>query len=197
MMIVYIIIGLLVLCALYVMLTYNGFIRLRNSVHESFSTMDVYLKKRYDLVPNLVESVKGYAAHEKETLEKVVQARNMAMGAASKTNPGETGTPEQSGMEERRQNEAMLSGALKSLFALSESYPNLKADSQFLDLQQQLKKIEEDIAHSRKYYNAVVKEMNTKVESFPANIIAGMFKFVKAPFFNMEESERGPVAVKF
>lgn len=172
-----------VLIAAAAVLLYNSLVRLRNSSEEAFSTMDVYMKKRYDLVPNLVNSVKGYASHEKETLQRVVEARNSAMGTAS--------------LDQRQQSENMLSGALKSLFALSEAYPDLKADRQFLDLQTQLQKIEQDIAQSRKYYNAVVRELNTKVEAFPSNIIASLFKFKKAQFFTMDESDRAPVEVRF
>lgn len=126
--------------ALFVIGGYNGLVKLRNLVEEAFATMDVYLKKRYDLIPNLVETVKGYAAHEAGTLEKVVQARNMAASAGS--------------MEDRIQGENMLTGALKNLFALAEAYPDLKANTNFMDLQAQLQKVEEDIANSRKYYNA-------------------------------------------
>ncbi len=182
-MTIFILLGLILLVGITIAGMYNGFVRLRNTADEAFSTMDVYLKKRYDLVPNLVETVKGYATHERETLQQVIQARNMAMNADS--------------LEERQQGENMLSGTLKSLFALSESYPNLKADSQFLDLQKQLQKIEEDIAQSRKYYNAVVKNLNTRVESFPANLVASAFGFSKYPFFTIEETERENVRVSF
>lgn len=182
-MIVYIFIGVIVLVLFYVIGIYNGFIKLRNSVDESFSTMDVYMKKRYDLIPNLVETVKGYAKHEQETLEKVIQARNKAMASDN--------------IDEKQANENMLSGTLKSLFALSESYPELKADSQFLDLQKQLQKVEEDIANARKYYNAVVKTFNTKVESFPSNVIASIFNFEKYPFFIIEASQRENIEVSF
>lgn len=182
-MIIYLLIGVIVLVLFYVIGVYNGFIKLRNSVDESFSTMDVYMKKRYDLIPNLVETVKGYAKHEQETLEKVIQARNKAMASDN--------------INEKQANENMLSGTLKSLFALSESYPDLKADSQFLDLQKQLQKVEEDIANARKYYNAVVKTFNTKVESFPSNIVASIFNFVKYPFFIIEASQRENIEVSF
>ena len=163
---------------------YNGFIRLKNNCDEAFATMDVYLKKRYDLIPNLVETVKGYAAHEKETLERVVAARNMAQGAS---------TP-----EEKAAGESMLQGTLKSLFAVAESYPDLKANQNFMDLQGQLKAVEEDIANSRKYYNAVVKQFNTKCEVFPSNLIAGIFHFEKKPMFEVEaQEERQNVKVSF
>jgi len=182
-MIIYIVLGLLMISVFYVVAIYNGFIKLRNSVEEGFSTMDVYMKKRYDLIPNLVETVKGYAKHESETLEKVIQARNSAMSAQ--------------GVNEKQKNENMLQGTLKSLFALSESYPDLKADAQFLDLQKQLQKLEEDIANARKYYNAVVKAINTKVETFPSNIIANMFNFNKYPFFIIEDTQRENIKVSF
>jgi LemA protein len=163
---------------------YNGFIKLRNNVEEAFATMDVYMKKRYDLIPNLVETVKGYASHEKETLENVTKARNMAAGAET--------------LEQRAAGENMLAGTLKTLFAVAENYPNLKANENFMDLQGQLQKVEEDIANSRKYYNAVVKEFNTMIQVFPNNILAGMFRFEKKPMFEVEAAEeRQNVKVEF
>ncbi len=173
----------LVVTGLFLVVNYNGFIKLRNTVEEAFSTMDVYLKKRYDLIPNLIETVKGYTKHESETFQLVIEARNKAMNAQS--------------IEERQNSENALTGTLKSLFALSEGYPELKADRQFLDLQNQLQKVEEDIAQSRKYYNAVVKSMNTKVESFPSNLIAAIFGFKKSEFFTIQEVERENVRVSF
>ncbi len=163
---------------------YNGFVKLKNAVEEAFATMDVYLKKRYDLIPNLVETVKGYAVHEAGTLEKVVQARNMAAGANT--------------VEEKLQGENMLHSTLKSLFAIAEAYPDLKANTGFLDLQAQLNRLEEDIANARKYYNAVVKEYNIKTESFPSNIVAGMFGFKRKPMFEVKDQvERETVKVQF
>ena len=177
-------IGIIVVLIIIFVVMYNGFIRLKNNCDEAFATMDVYLKKRYDLIPNLVETVKGYAAHEKETLERVVAARNMAQGAS---------TP-----EEKAAGESMLQGTLKSLFAVAESYPDLKANQNFMDLQGQLKAVEEDIANSRKYYNAVVKQFNTKCEVFPSNLIAGIFHFEKKPMFEVEaQEERQNVKVRF
>lgn len=176
-------IGVLVLVGIYFMVSYNGFIKLRNKAEEAFSTMDVYLKKRYDLIPNLVETVKGYATHEKSTLENVIKARNIAMSAGS--------------IEEKQAGELGLLSGLKSLFALSENYPDLKANSNFIDLQQQLQKIEEDISQARKYYNAVIKSYNTKVEMFPQSIIAGMFGFTRKSFFEIQEIERENVQIKF
>lgn len=183
-------IGLLIAAAAVVLLllwlagTYNSFIRKRNVVDESFSTMDVYLKKRFDLIPNIVETVKGYASHEKETLAQVVKARSMI---------SEASTPEQ-----RLAGENALTGTLRSLFAVAEAYPDLKANTNFLNLQTQLSDIENDIAQSRKYYNACVRDFNIKAESFPSNIIAGMFGFKKFPMFEVEnEQERQNVKVQF
>ena len=182
--IVGIIIGVVVLlCIVMFIAAYNGFVKLKNQIEEAFATMDVYMKKRFDLIPNLVETVKGYAKHEKETLMGVTEARAAVMNSST--------------TEERLKNEGELSGALKTLFAVSESYPDLKANAIFLDLQDQLKKVEEDIANSRKYYNAVVREYNTKRESFPSNLIAGMFHFEKKPMFEIEEEERQNVKVEF
>jgi len=180
----YIIAGVVAILVIWVIGAYNGFIKLRNKVEEAFSTMDVYLVKRYDLIPNLVETVKGYAKHESETLEKVIAARNMAMGAAT--------------VEDKIAGETALHGTLKSLFALSEAYPDLKANTNFIDLQSQLKSMEGEIANARKYYNAVVKQFNTKVEVFPSNIIANIFKFSRKPLFEVDDGEqRKNVKVEF
>ncbi len=184
MIVLIVILALIVILGIWAVSAYNGFIRLRNMVEEAFATMDVYLKKRYDLIPNLVETVKGYAAHEKNTLEKVVQARNMAADAKT--------------IEGRIQGENMLQGTLRSLFAIAEAYPDLKANQNFLDLQSQLQRIEDEIANSRKYYNAVVKEFNTKTESFPSNIIAGIFRFTRKTMFEVtDETQREAVKVQF
>jgi len=145
--------------------------------------MDVYLKKRYEMIPNLVEVVKQYSIHEKETLERIVQARNMAINARS--------------VEERGQNENILSGAIKSLFALSEGYPELKANENYLDLQNNLRTLEDEISQSRKYYNGVVKVMNNKVEIFPSNLFAKIFGFNRYPYFMAEEYERQNVEIRF
>lgn len=179
-----IIAAVVVIIIIWAAAAYNGFVRLRNSIEEAFSTMDVYLKKRYDLIPNLVETVKGYAKHEKGTLESVISARNMAVSAAS--------------LEDRVEKENMLAGALRNLFALAESYPDLKANTNFLDLQGQLSRIEDEIANSRKYYNAVVKSYNIKTESFPSAIIAAMFRFTRKPMFEVANvQERENVRVQF
>lgn len=184
-MIAGIIIGVLVLLlVIYVIGSYNGFVSLRNKTEEAFSAMDVSLKKRYDLIPNYVETVKGYAKHESETLEKVIAARNSAMGASS--------------AEERIENENVLNGALKSLFAVAESYPDLKANQNFLQLQDQLQRLEEEIAGSRRYYNGVVNKFNTKTEMFPGNIIANIFGFKRKPLYEVENTEeRQNVKVSF
>lgn len=175
---------IVVLFILWYITTYNGFVKMRNQVKEAFATMDVYLKKRFDLIPNLVETVKGYASHESETLTKVTTARAAISQAGS--------------VEERMAGENMISGALKTLFAVSESYPDLKANTNFLDLQSQLKQVENDIASSRKYYNAVVRDYNTKQEVFPANIVANMMHLERANMYEVEgEEERRNVQVKF
>ena len=183
-MLIWIIIAIIIVLAIAFVGMYNSFIKLTNSCEEAFSTMDVYMKKRFDLIPNLVETVKGYAAHEKETLEKVMAARNGIQSAAT--------------VEEKMAQENVLTGTLKSLFAVAEAYPDLKANTNFLDLQDQLKSVEEDIANSRKYYNAVVKQFNTKCEMFPSNIIASMFHFERKPMFEVDSAEeRKNVEVKF
>lgn len=184
-MIAGIIIGAVVLIiVIWLVSAYNGFVTLRNKTEEAFSAMDVSLKKRYDLIPNYVETVKGYAKHESETLTKVIEARNMAMNSST--------------AEERIANDNILSGTLKSLFALSESYPDLKANQNFMMLQEQLQRIEEEIAGSRRYYNGVVNKFNTKTEVFPGNIIANIFGFQRKPLYVVnDENERNNVKVSF
>ncbi|MDD2227773.1 MAG: LemA family protein [Clostridia bacterium] len=175
---------LFIVLPIWLISAYNAFVKLRNNVEEGFSTMDIYMKKRYDLIPNYVETVKGYAKHEKETLEKVMKARYSAMNSAT--------------TEQKLENENILQGALKSLFAVAENYPDLKANQNFIDLQKTLKELEVEIANSRKYYNGVVKIYNTKRESFPSNLIAGMFNFSKKPLFEIESAEeRKNVKVDF
>ncbi len=179
-----IILALLALIAIYVITVYNSLIRLRNQVREGFSSMDIQMKKRYDLVPNIVETVKAYAGHEASTLENVIQARNSAIN--SSTN------------EEKKLNENMLTQSLKSIFALSEAYPDLKANTNFLALQQELGEIEDEIALSRSYYNGTVKLFNNNIEVFPNNIIANSFNFVKEEFFELDDlDERKGVKVDF
>ena len=183
-MVIAIIAAVVVLIVLIFVVMYNGFVRANNDCEEAYSTMDVYMKKRYDLIPNLVETVKGYASHEKETLQKVIEARNFAQGATT--------------VEDKIAGENALTGTLKSLFAISEAYPDLKANTNFLDLQNQLKSIEEDIANSRKYYNAVVKLYNNKCQVFPSNIIGQMFNFKLRQMFQVDsEEERRNIKVSF
>lgn len=179
-----IVIAVIVIIVLWIAGAYNGFVKMRNKVEEAFSTMDVYLTKRYDLIPNIVETVKGYAKHESQTLEKVIAARNMAANAST--------------IEGKVEGENALQGTLKSLFAIAEAYPDLKANSNFINLQNQLTEMEGEIANARKYYNAVVKTFNTKVEMFPNNIIASIFKFTRKPLFEVDdEGQRKNVKVQF
>jgi LemA protein len=181
----YILLALLVLVVLWFVWDYNHFVTLINRAKEAWADIDVQLKRRYDLIPNLVNTVKGYAAHEAGTLEKVTQARNMAMGATN--------------IEEKAKAENMLSGTLKSLFAVSESYPDLKANQNFLDLQTQLTDTEDKIQAARRFYNGNVRDLNTSIDRFPGNIVAGVFHFEKMEFFNLEgeEAARQNVEVKF
>lgn len=177
-------IAIIVVIALIVVGMYNSLVKQRNLVEEAYSTMDVYMKKRYDLIPNLVETVKGYAKHEQETLDAVISARNKAVGT--------------SGMEGKLAAEGELNNVMTKFFALAESYPDLKANTNFLDLQNQVKQIETEIAQSRKYYNATTRQFNTKCETFPSNLIAGMFGFKRFPLFEItQEAERQNVEIKF
>ncbi len=173
------------LIAFFVMGLYNKLVRLRQNVRESWSAIDTELRRRYDLIPNLVETVKGYASHEKGTLEAVIQARNAAIS--------NTGTP-----ESQAQSENVLSGALRQIFALSEAYPQLRANENFMQLQDQLNQTENQIAQSRRFYNANVREMNTAVETFPSSLIAGNFGFKPEQYFEIDDpAARGPVKVEF
>ena len=166
---------------------YNRLVSLKNKVLEGWSGIDVQLKKRYDLIPNLVNTVKGYAAHESGTLEKVIQARNQAMSAGGSGNVGAQIAAEN-----------QLAGTLKSLFALSENYPDLKANTSFIQLQDTLGEIEESLSNARRYYNALVRDNNTSVESFPSNLIANNFGFEKFDFFEIEDNvERANPNVQF
>jgi len=180
-----IIIGIFLVFIFAVIAIYNKLIRLRNTVKSSWSDIDVQLKKRYDLVPNLVETVKGYAAHEKHVFEKVTEARSKAIHASSPA--------------EKAKAENMLTDTLKSLFAVAEAYPELKANTNFLQLQSQLKELEDNIEYARRYYNAVVRDYNIMIESIPSNVVASTFRFEKEEFFELEapEVERKPVKVSF
>ncbi len=162
---------------------YNGLVKLREQAEAAWADIDVQLKRRHDLIPNLVETVKGYATHEQETLDAVIQARSRAMGA---TGPAEAGMAE-----------SMLGGALKSLFALAESYPELKASEGFRDLQKSLASLEDAIQNARRYYNAVVRDFNTRVQQVPTNLVAMSFGFRQKEFFEVEEGERTVPKVEF
>lgn len=187
MTILYIVLGIVVVVALLVISMYNGLIRLKNRVDEAWSDIDVQLKRRYDLIPNLIETVKGYAAHEQATFEKVVNARNAAMSAQAGSDA-----------EARGQAENALSSTLKSIFALAENYPDLKANQNFLELQRELSDTENKIQASRRFYNGNVRDFNTKIQVFPNKIIAGWLKFTNRKFFEIEnEAERENVQVKF
>tara|TARA_Y100001960_G_scaffold51090_1_gene52063 strand:- start:3106 stop:3672 length:567 start_codon:yes stop_codon:yes gene_type:complete len=174
--------------ALYVIIVYNGLVALRTNTKESWSDIEVQMKRRYDLIPQLINTVQGYVKHEKETLEAVVNAR-----AAAMNNSG--------AVESQAQDENMLSGALKSIFALSESYPDLKANENFAELQRELTDTEDKIQASRRFYNSNVREINIAVQVFPKNLIAKVFHFTKMEFFELDESEKAaaskPVEVKF
>lgn len=176
-----------VIAALYGVVIYNRLVKLRNRVLEAWSDIEVQMKRRYDLIPNLVETVKGYAAHEQDTLEKVIEARNIAMN--------DHGNPEHQAASEN-----MLTGALKSLFALSEDYPDLKANAQFLKLQNDLAETEDLIQKARRYYNGSVRDLNILIEQFPSNVVAGIVDYETAEYFEISETEaaaRNPVSVKF
>ena len=179
----WIVLGIVVLLLIYVFATYNSLVGLRNRVEEAFSTMDVYLKKRWDLIPNIVETVKGYAKHEKDTLEEVVSLRNGAYDKMSTDDKVEVNNK--------------LSQGITKLMAIAEAYPDLKANENFKDLSSQLAKVEEDIANARKYYNGAARIMNDKVAMFPSNIIANMFGFKKQKMFEANENERENVKVEF
>jgi LemA protein len=180
-----VILGIFVAVISFGIAIYNKLIRLRNTVKSSWSDIDVQLKKRYDLVPNLVETVKGYASHEKYVFEKVTEARSRAMRASSP--------------DEKAKAENMLRDTLKSLFAVAEAYPDLKANANFMQLQSQLKELEDNIEYARRYYNAIVRDFNILIESFPSNIVASQFRFKQEEFFELEapEVERKPVKVSF
>ncbi|MGI6108838.1 MAG: LemA family protein [Eubacteriaceae bacterium] len=180
----WIILAVIVILLIWLIVVRNGLVQASNQIEEAYSTMDVYMKKRYDLIPNLVNTVKGYAAHEKETLLAVEQASMKASHAGS--------------VEEQAKDEEALNGAVKNLFALAQAYPDLKANQNYLDLQNQLKKIEEDIANARKYYNASVRVYNDKISTFPGSIFAGGMHFEKKPYFQVaSEAERQNVNVQF
>lgn len=179
------IIAIVIAGVLWLVAIYNGLVRFRYRVKEAWSDIEVQLKRRYDLIPNLVETVKGYAAHESSAFENVTKARAAAMGATT--------------AQEHAATESMLTGALKSLFAVAEAYPDLKANQNFLELQRELSDTENKIQAARRFYNGNVKDMNTRIEQFPTNLIAGTFGFGKEEFFDLDEApaQREPVKVQF
>jgi len=188
------IIGVVVVLFAWIFLTYNGFISGKNRLEEAWADIDVQLKRRYDLIPNLVETVKGYASHEKETLEGVIKAR--AAATAINVDVGNL-TPETMGMLQGAT--AGLGGALSKLMAVAEQYPDLKANENFIELQRELTDTEDKIQAARRFYNGTVRDFNTKVESVPSNVIASMFKFATRSFFELAEDsvEKENVEVKF
>ena len=179
---IYIIIAIIALIVMYVIALYNSLIKLNNNVKEAFSTMDVYLKKRWDLIPNLVETVKGYMQHEKGTLTEVIKLRNIAYNHMSD--------------EEKIKANEHLSNNLNKIIALAEAYPDLKANENFKDLSSQLSRVEDDIANSRKYYNGIIRQYNNKVETFPNNIFAGLFGYKTKVMFEANADEREIVKVE-
>src|SRR5947209_16291464 len=179
----WIILAVLVVIAFLLVGMYNTLVQLRVRADNAWSDIDVQLKRRHDLIPNLVETVKGYAAHEKGTFENIARYRSAAMSAT---------TPADKAVAENQ-----LTGALRSLFAVAENYPQLKASEEFTQLQGSLSETEDSIQNSRRYYNAVVRDLNTQIQSFPTNILAGMFGFTQRQFFETDAADREPVAVKF
>jgi len=182
-MAMWVLLGIIVVLVIWAVAVYNGLIRLKNRVDEAWSDIDVQLKRRYDLIPNLVNTVKGYASHEKEVFEKVTEARTRAMGAQS--------------AGDKAQAENALSQTLKSLFAVAEAYPDLKANQNFLELQRELTDTEDKIQASRRFYNGNVRDFNTKIQVFPNNVFAGMLGFSAREFFEAAEGEKEPVKVEF
>ena len=179
-----ILLAVVVIITLWIVGSYNGLVRLRNQLENAWAQIDVQLKRRHDLIPNLVETVKGYAAHERGTLEAVIQARNIAVNAKT--------------VSDRAQAENVLSGALKSLFAVAEAYPELKANQNFMSLQEELTSTENKVAFSRQFYNDTVMTYNTKIEVFPTNVFANMFGFGRRDFFEVkDEAEREAPKVAF
>lgn len=173
---VYIIGGIILFVILFVVLLYNSLVRIRNRKEEAWSDIDVQLKRRYDLIPNLVSTVKGYVKHEQETLAKVTEMRTKALEA--------------DGVQAKGQAENMLTGALKSIFAVAENYPDLQASQNFVELQKELSDTENKIQSARRFYNSTVQDLNTAVQTFPKNVVAGMFGFKEEEFFELDEEEK-------
>jgi LemA protein len=178
-----IIVAIVVVVLLIFVVQYNGLVRLRNRIDNAWSQIDVQLQRRHDLIPNLVETVKGYAAHERETLERVVQARNQAVSAQGPAAQGQA--------------ENVLTGALRQLFAVAEAYPDLKANQNFLNLQEELTSSEDRVAYARQFYNDTVLKYNNKIQTIPSNVIAGMFSFQEREYFEGEEEARTVPRVQF
>jgi len=179
---VYILIGVIVVILIYVLATYNSFVKLKNRVKEAFSTMDVYLKKRWDLIPNIVEVVKGYAKHEKDTLKEIVEIRNSAYDKMDDSTKVDTNNK--------------VTQSLSRIMALAEAYPDLKANENFKELQTELSKVEEDIANARKYYNGSIRLYNNKVQMVPSNIVAGLFGFKTEKMFEIQVEEKENVKIE-
>lgn len=180
---IYIVIAIVVIILIYALITYNNLIKLKNMVKEAFSTMDVCLKKRWDLIPNIVETVKGYAKHEENTLKEIIELRNSSYDTMSD--------------DEKVKANKTLSKDINKIMLLAESYPDLKASTNFQDLTRELSKVEEDIANSRKYYNGVVEMFNNKVEMFPSNIFAKLFGYKTKEMFEIDDAERENVKISF
>lgn len=178
-----VLIAVVVLAAIVFVVMYNRLVRDRNRIDNAWSQIDVQLRRRYDLIPNLVETVKGYAAHERQTLEAVIQARQRGIDAST--------------VAEQAEAENLITGALRQLFALSEAYPDLKANQNFLSLQEEVTSTEDRIAYARQFYNDRVLSYNTKIQSLPTNMIAGMFGFSAREYFETEDESRGPVNIEF
>jgi LemA protein len=179
----FIIIGIVLITVIFVISIYNTLVVRKNRMEEAWSGIDVFLKKRHDLIPNLLEVVKGYVVHERETLEEVTRARSLAVNAK--------------GMDAQMESEVGLGRALGRLMAVAESYPDLKASTNFLQMQQELTRVEDELALSRRYFNGTVRENNIYIERFPSNIVAGLFHFQKGKFFEIEKSEKEVTNVKF
>lgn len=178
----YIIIGCVLLLIIYIFITYNGLVKLNNMVKEAFATMDVYLKKRWDLIPNIVETLKGYAKHEKDTLKEVIELRNLVYDSMSD--------------DEKITTNNKINSDISKIMALAENYPDLKANDNFIDLSKQLSKVEDEIANSRKYFNGTVRDFNNKVEMFPSNIIAKILGYKTKNMFEANEEEKKNVKVE-
>lgn len=181
--VLWIVFGVFAVIVLWIIVVYNSLVRLKNRTDEAWSDIDVQLKRRYDLIPNLIETVKGYAKQEREVFTKVTEARTAAMGAK--------------GMYDKAQAENVLTEALKTIFAVAESYPDLKSSSNFLELQRELTDTEDKIQAARRFYNTNIRELNIKIESFPTNLIASMLGYAKREFFEAGDAEREPVKVQF